>query len=125
MGMFDTVYMDCRSYQTKDFECLMDEYEIINNKLFAREYDIEWVDAESHFLGGYIESTFLGLREINDYTGAIEMYDDKSTVFCVFNDGVLIHLYDNTHKRFNSLNQYLSYNFYFAIREMTKKENSS
>ena len=125
MSMFDTVYMNRRTYQTKDFDCMMDEYEVISNRLFFRQYDYEWVDDGEHFLGGYLETTFLGLAEVTDYTGAIEMYDDKSTVFCVFNDGVLIHLYDNTHGRFRSLNQYLSYNFYFALREVTKKEISS
>ena len=123
MSMFDTVHMDGRFYQTKNFECLMDEYEIISNRLHRRQYNYEWVDDGSHLLGGYLETTFLGLEEVTDYTGAIEMYDDKSTLFCVFNDGVLIHLYDNTYGQFQSLNQYLSYNFYFALREITKKEN--
>ena len=125
MSMFDAVYMDRRSYQTKDLDCLMDEYEVISNRLYRRQYDYEWVDSDDHFLGGYLETTFLGLLEINDYTATIEMYDSKSTVYCTFCNGVMIYLYDNSHGKYNSVNHFLTERFCNMLeQENSKKENS-
>ena len=125
MGMFDTVYMNRRSYQTKDLECVMDEYEVISNRLFRRQYDFEWVDDDEHFLGGYLNSTFLGLREMNDYTGTIEMYDDKNVLFCVFSQGVMVRAYNNNGGEYNSVNHFLTERFCNMLAQENAKKDST
>jgi len=113
MGMYDTVHMNGKDYQTKHFDGLMDSYEIVNDRLYFREYEREWVDSTDDLfeLGGYIDSTFVGLREMSEYTGTIRMIDSDHTLYCVFCSGRLVHVHDNTDGRYKCVNHFLTEKF--------------
>ena len=50
MGMFDTLHYEDKEYQTKDFECLLDVYRIVNKRLLKDDYHYEEVTPKE---GGY------------------------------------------------------------------------
>jgi len=66
MGMFDYIRIEQIlpgeteiskvEYQTKSFECLMEEYVITaKGELYLEKWDYEWVDDEGYlFFGGYL-----------------------------------------------------------------------
>ena len=90
MGMFDYIAVEVplpdgvmtseEEYQTKSLECLMYKYVITKNgELYREKWDYEWVDDESHFLGGYekkIEGSYR--REyLTNFHGDIIFYNGR------------------------------------------------
>jgi hypothetical protein len=87
MGMFDyirvkslllgnTVVSD-EEFQTKSFECLMENYVITENgELYREKWDYDWIDDDRHILQGYdqkIPGTYR--REyLTDFHGDIIFY---------------------------------------------------
>ena len=90
MGMFETLkveikipgYTDVPSdeFQTKSLNSTMEKYVITNNgELYRETWDYEWIDDDTHFLGGYqnkIEGSYR--REyLTDFHGDIIFYTSK------------------------------------------------
>ena len=87
MGMFDEIRVEHilpgkteitdTWYQTKDLENVMTKYVIsANGELYEEKWDWEWVEENTHWLGGYLnklEDTYR--REyLTDFHGDIRFY---------------------------------------------------
>jgi HSP20 family molecular chaperone IbpA len=84
MGMFDTVTMDGKAYQTKDFECLADHYEITaDGRLLVDEVEMR----PGPTLSGF-QSVVTGQRDTN-YHGTFELHDEARSFEARFNNGAL------------------------------------
>ena len=90
MGMFDYVKVETVlpghmqitdwAFQTKSFECLMENYVITKSgELYREKWDYEWIDDDRHILQGHeqkIPGTYR--REyLTDYRGDITFYEGR------------------------------------------------
>lgn len=90
MGMFDTIRCEVllpdgsspenRDFQTKSLENLMINYVITaKGELYEEKWDVEWVEAQTHWLGGYMQNIEGSYRReyLTDFHGDIIFYDSK------------------------------------------------
>ncbi len=76
MSMFDWVEFEGQQYQTKDTpRQLCDNYRIDElGRLWAEEYDAEWVKDPEHVFGVYIKQDNQRWTECQDFTGTMRFY---------------------------------------------------
>lgn len=90
MGMFDEIRIEHilpgnikiinEWYQTKSLENVMTKYVIsANGELYEEKWDWEWIEADTHWLGGYMKQIEGSYRReyLTDYHGDVIFY--KST----------------------------------------------
>lgn len=90
MGMFDEIRVELllpdRSeistewFQTKSFENVMTKYVITaKGELYEELWDWEWMEADTHWLGGYIQKIDGSYRReyLTDYHGDIIFYGSR------------------------------------------------
>lgn len=87
MGMFDEIRVEHilpgdteitnEWYQTKSFEKVMTKYVIsAKGELYEERWDWEWVEADTHWLGGYIKQIEGSYRReyLTDFHGDVKFY---------------------------------------------------
>jgi hypothetical protein len=87
MGMFDELRVEHilpgkteitdEWYQTKDLECVMTKYVIsANGELYEEKWEWEWVEENTHWLGGYMEKIEGSYHReyLTDYHGDVRFY---------------------------------------------------
>ena len=87
MGMFDYITAEAllpgnvtvsdEVFQTKSFECLMENYVITKSgELYREKWDYEWIDDDRHMLTGYQNKIDGSYRReyLTDYHGDIIFY---------------------------------------------------
>lgn len=84
-GIFDT---DCW-YQTKSLDNAMNKYVITaNGELYEEQWDWQWIEDHTHFLGGYtvkIENSYR--REyLTDFHGDVIFYSGRTPVNGMWRD---------------------------------------
>lgn len=112
MGMFDTIQIKIQlpgyssitdeKFQTKSFECLLENYIISDNRQIYREvWEYEWVDDDRHMLTGYMKKIEGSYRReyLTDLHGDIIFYSDEKIdgqrydYFARFSYGKLVRLW--------------------------------
>lgn len=101
MGMFDTIYVKDQEgirdgdYQSKDLDCLLDEYTITNNRLIQHYKEYEWVEDDSRLFGGRLTPVFEEDRDTN-FHGWLNFYsptnDGWVDYHVKFTDGELVEI---------------------------------
>jgi hypothetical protein len=109
MGMFDEIRIEHilpgnteitdEWYQTKDLECVMTKYVIsAKGELYEERWDWEWVEENTHWLGGYMQKIEGSYRReyLTDYHGDVRFYNGRKPVngkwrdyYARFTDGKL------------------------------------
>ena len=81
MGMFDNLFYKDEEYQTKDTPAqLLDNYKIEQDLddgswyLWHEEYDIEWIDDEDRWGGGYSKQSNHRWVACRDFDGNLRFY---------------------------------------------------
>jgi len=106
MGMFDTIQYQGEEYQTKDTPAQsLDNYKIEQDLddghwyLWHEEYDIEWIDDEDRWGGGYSKQSNHRWVACEDFDGNLSFYrSDKENLDCwiefkaLFMDGRMIKI---------------------------------
>ena len=90
MGMFDEIRVEQilpgnteiinKWYQTKSFDNVMAKYVITaKGELYEERYDWEWIDDQSHWLGGYVCEVENSYRRVylTDFHGDVIFYTSK------------------------------------------------
>ena len=97
MGLFDTIEIEkdipngpeSGEYQTKDLDCIMDQYVIENKRILKKIFKYHPVPkSEQKHLFHIVNSEFMGLLDVQ-YHGVIEMYGAYDTWKLKFTDGEL------------------------------------
>ena len=101
MGMFDYIKFEQPlfndpsgvDFQTKDFDCLMDQYVVsVKGELYLECWDTELVKAPDSFAGFYIKNIPGSYRReyLTTYTGIITLYNTHTDEYVAkFIDGKL------------------------------------
>jgi len=85
MGMFDYVYYQGKTYQTKDTPTqLLDEYEIRGAELWYNNVKEEWVESSDDLFGGHLEPISSEWERVTDFDGAIKLLGDDKDYIAVF-----------------------------------------
>jgi len=96
--MFDTIEIEidiengpqAGEYQTKDLECVMDNYIIENKKLFRKAYKFNKIQPENKkYMWHMFSREFVGLVD-TEFHGWIELYGAYDTWRIKFTDGELM-----------------------------------
>lgn len=92
MGMFDYIKYNDKTYQTKDTPAqFMEHYEIRGDELWYERVKREWVDDDSHFLGGYLNKISSEWHFLDTFTGGICFYDyPKEEYHALFQNGKMV-----------------------------------
>jgi hypothetical protein len=93
MGMFDTLHYEDKEYQTKDFECIMETYRIVNKRLLKDEYHYEEVPKE--------QRPYPDGKGILKMCGCVKKVIDKKDVDVEYHGIFEAHYIDNN-KNFHS-----------------------
>jgi hypothetical protein len=109
MGVFDQIHYNGEVYQTKDFDCQMDNYYLEGGKLlkavgytedrspataWEKEHPGEELPEELQGPAGFCGLlTFIETgRELFPYTGEVEFYGDAGEYSADFREGVLVSI---------------------------------
>lgn len=70
-----------RSYQTKDRDCLLSTYKLINGEILEYKVEKRFVEDKSHFLGGYMDvipntEKWVKCSQITDYIYFYDLWYD-------------------------------------------------
>ena len=99
MGMFDTIQYQGEEYQTKDTPAqLLDNYKIEQNPedghwyLWHEEYDSEWIEDDTGFLGGHAKQSNHRWVACEDFDGNLRFYNNDREYRSLFMDGRMLKI---------------------------------
>lgn len=91
MGMFDRIHYQGVAYQTKDTPSqALSEYEIRDDELWFKNVEYKWVSDEKDLLGGHLERVSEKWEHLDDFSGQVVFYDDKTDYLALFWEGKMI-----------------------------------